>query len=195
MIYILIVLVVIVGLWALMVYIRKTMWDAVHRNLLDLEDQFNGKVFRRGFASRPYFHGKIDGIDTTINFSSEKTDGKRITYVDISYARPSSVSFTLTNLNWLRKQHSDGLEDSEQLQNGSGERFLIRPSSNPQVKKLINSPLIIDIMDNFTNLAYIFVGPSGIISEFITEEVIKSTEFDELQKRIQMLEQLGEAVQ
>ena len=52
MIYILAAVAAVLGIWGLLIYIRKTMWDAVHRSLLDLEDAYEGTVVRRSFAAR-----------------------------------------------------------------------------------------------------------------------------------------------
>ena len=67
-----IIFAVVLVLYIIMILIRKSLWDTVHRNLLDVEDNYNGKVIRTGFASRPVFKGIIDGNDITINFSTEK---------------------------------------------------------------------------------------------------------------------------
>ncbi len=64
-------------------YLRKLHWDAIHNNLLDLEDEIGGAVIRKGFLARPVFHAKYKGSEVTINFSQDKRQGKRINYIDI----------------------------------------------------------------------------------------------------------------
>ncbi len=194
MLYVLFAFLLIIAIWGLLVYIRKTMWDAVHRNLLDLEDTYGGKVIRRSFAARPYYHGKIKGIETTLNFSTQKISDRRVTYIDISYFNPSSFSFTLSSLEWLNEQDAGELNDYMTIKNDQGKEFIIRPVSDDNVHAMVNNDQIRQIINTFNNLAYIFVGRSGIICEYMTEEVVKSTEIDTLKPRLQLLQQLGESV-
>ena len=194
MIYIFIVGMLILAAWFLMVWIRKTMWDAVHRNMIDLEDKIDGKVMRSGFASRPYFHGKYNGFDLTINFSSEKTSGKRLTYVDISYSIPCKLSFTLSDKEWLEAQQAGPLEDFIEWQNMHKKALVLRPASDKDVKKLFSESAFKELMDDQNDLAYIFLGKTGLIYEFITEEVIKSTEVEPLLKRLEFLDKLNKVV-
>ena len=195
MIYLFIVFLILIGAWFFMVWIRKTMWDAVHRNLLDLEDQIEGKVMRRGFASRPFFHGKYNGYDITINFSSEKTAGKRLTYVDISYSIQSMVSFSVSEKDWLTSQQAETPRDFSEWQNAAGKILVLRPISDKQVQKLLGNKTFKNIFDQQGDLAYIFVSKTGLLYEYITEEVIKSTEPDALIDRLQLLDQLKEVIE
>ena len=178
MYYFLFFIIVILLLWILLIYIRKTMWDAVHRNLLDLEDHFEGKVMRRSFATRPFFHGKINGHNLTINFSTAKSDKRRLTYLDISYALNSKFSFTLSNRDWLEKQDAGELQDVQYFKNSAGTEFVVRPVSDKQVTGFVKSDLFLEIIDELDDLAYIFAGQSGLLCEFISEEIIKTTEFE-----------------
>jgi len=195
MIYFFIVFFILIGAWFFMVWIRKTMWDAVHRNLLDLEDKLDGKVMRRGFASRPFFHGKYNGYDFTINFSSEKTAGKRLTYVDISYSIQGSVSFSVSEKTWLINQQAEAPLDFSEWQNAAGKTLVLRPVSDKQVQKLLGNETFKNIFNQQDDLAYIFVSKTGLLYEYITEEVIKSTEPDVLINRLQLLNQLKEVIE
>lgn len=195
MIFFFIIFFILIGAWFFMVWIRKTMWDAVHRNLLDLEDQLEGKVMRRGFASRPFFHGKYNGDDFTINFSSEKSAGKRLTYVDISYSIHSTVSFSVSEKDWLISQQAEAPRDFSEWQNAAGKTLVLRPVSDKQVQKLLDDQTIKNIFNQQDDLAYIFVSKTGLLYEYITEEVIKSTDPDALINRLQLLDQLKEVVE
>lgn len=193
-IYFFIFLLILFGLWFLMVWIRKTMWDAVHRNLLDLEDRMDGRVQRRGFAGRPFFHGRFKGAEVTINFSSEKKADKRRTYVDISYSFSSTVSFSVSEKNWLLEQQAGPLEDFLELQTDSGQTMILRPASAKSVKALSANEVFRKILNGQSDMAYLFAGQSGLLYEYITEEVIKSTEPDRLLTRLTMLDTLKEVL-
>lgn len=190
MLYILAALLIILLLYGFMIYIRKTMWDAVHRNLLDLEELYNGRVMRRGFATRPYFHGKMGGSAFTINFSTEKRGGKRNTYIDISYEKAAEITCTVSDKQWLEEQTIDAPSDFLTLQNSSAREFILRPASEEQVKKLAqNEPL--KKMIDLNGLAYIFIGKSGLICELISEEVIKATQAENLDKILKSIHNLS----
>jgi len=194
MLYILLFILALLFVWALLVWVRKTMWDAVHRNLLDLEDHFQGRVMRRSFVTRPFFHGKINNQTLTVNFSSEKIAGKRITYIDISYAINAQTSLTITDKAWLEKQNPGTLEDFALLKNRQGQEFILRPASHPTVKKLIKEKAFAELLDGLNGLAYIFIGETGMICELMSEEVIKATEFENMQKYLHLLEDFSRKI-
>ncbi len=192
--YFFIFLLVLIGLWFFMVWIRKTMWDAVHRNLLDLEDQIDGRVQRKGFAGRPFFHGHFKGSEVTINFSSEKKGDKRHTYVDISYSVSSKFAFSVSEKGWLLAQQAGPLEDFLELETDSGQKMILRPASSKEVKALSINKEFLKILDAQVDMAYIFGGQRGMLYEYITEEVIKATEPEQLLTRLTMLEHLKEVL-
>lgn len=194
MIYVLIAFLLLILIWMFMFWIRKTMWDAVHRNLLDLEDQIEGKVTRAGFGSRPIFHGQFERREVTINFSSEKKADKRRTYIDISYAASPSVSFTISEKSWLEDQQAGPIKDFYEWTNKAGQSLLLRPSSDKTVSRLFEGGQLQLALQPYSDLAYLFVGPSGLIYEFISEEVIKSTESDALIERLTMLESIRKVI-
>ena len=111
MLYFLIFLFFLLFVWGLLLYIRKSLWDEIHRNLLDLEDKYGGHVVRHRFASRPVYHTKISGYDLAINFSADKLNGKRVNYINLSYGAPASFSCTIADWNWLQKQEAGEQKD------------------------------------------------------------------------------------
>lgn len=185
---------IILLIWFVLVYVRKSMWDAVHRNLLDLEDIFEGKVIRTSILARPVFHGKINGILITLNFSTEKTQKGRITYINISYDLTSKFSLTLSAEEWLAEQGAGEQEDHTKVKNKNGKTFLIRPISNPEVKELISDKVFTDFIDQFSNLAYFFSSKNGILCEFMTEHFAKETEIASLEKRFLLIDKLARAI-
>jgi len=190
MYYLLIFIVVLLLIWLFLIWIRKTMWDAVHRNLLDLEDLNSGKVTRRGFASRPLYHGVYKDRDVTINFSSEKNKGKRRTYVDISYAVHVAYTFTISAKEWMEERLDDSPMDFMEYTNASGTVFMVRPASEQNVQHLLEQAGVKKILDSWNDLAYLFAGKTGLIYEFSTEEVIKSSEAKALMQRLEQLNRL-----
>lgn len=189
MFYFLIAVLIVFLIYGFLIYIRKTMWDAVHRNLLDLEDHYDGRVMRRGFATRPIFHGRMNGSSFTINFSTEKKEGKRNTYIDFSYERASEITYTISDKNWLEKQTDESPSDFLTVQNSSGHEFVVRPASDNDVKKLIRKKEFEDVI-NMDGLAYVFAGKTGLICELISEEVIKSTEVENLDNTLKLIRNL-----
>ena len=182
-------------LWGFLVYSRKSLWDVVHRNLLDLEDTYEGRVIRSSFLARPVFHGKVNGREITINFSGEKLDGKRITYIDITFDVHASFSCTVAGNTWLKKQQEGEADDFLLLQNERGKEILVRPASDSKVKQFIKTKEFRAVINGFDNLAYLFVNRHGLICEYQTEELAKATEFGQLNPKIQYLENLEKVLQ
>jgi len=58
-VYITIILSLILFVVAGLIWLRKAQYDAIHRNFLDLVDQYGGRVVRDAFAIRPKFMGKF----------------------------------------------------------------------------------------------------------------------------------------
>jgi len=197
MTYVFIFFLVIFLLWGFLVYSRKSLWDVVHRNLLDLEDTHEGRVLRRSALSRPVFHGKINGREITINFSTEKLAGKRISYIDITFNVQAAFSCTVAGKSWLKNQQDgkDCDEDCIFVQNDTGKEFLVRPASDKNVQKFIQTKEFRSIINNFDGLAYLFVNRHGLICEFQTEEVAKETEFERFNPKLQQLEKLEKVLQ
>ncbi len=195
MTYIFLFFLIIFLLWGFLVYSRKSLWDVVHRNLLDLEDTYEGQVMRRSFLARPVFYGKVNGREITINFSNEKLDGKRITYIDITFDIHASFSCTIAGSAWLKKQQNGEAEDFVLVQNERGKELLVRPASDKKVQRLLKTEEFQNVINGFADLAYLFVNRHGLICEYQTEELAKATEFEQLNPKIQHLEKLEKVLQ
>ncbi len=181
--------------WIILLYIRKSLWDVVHRNLLALEDNFEGKIIRKSFLARPVFHGKINGAQVTLSFSSAKSANGRVTYLNISYDLPTKTSLTLSAKNWLEEQNAGELDDYTTLENDYGEKFIIRPISNKIVKQLTEDTILMEFINEFRNLAYYFSGKTGILCEYIIDQTAEATKFDQLNKRLLLIEKLTKKIQ
>ncbi len=191
MIYILAIIALIFVFWALLMYVRKSQWDTIHRNLLDLEDHFEGKVIRRGFATRPFFHGRVEGHPFTLNISSERIDNERINYVDISWELPVKETFTIADFNWLKKRRDKTAEKLKLIKSEQGKEFALMHRNKNRLEQLVKSPVIQQFVSQFENLCYVFLGKTGLICEFSTENLANATEFKSLNSKLELLKMLG----
>jgi hypothetical protein len=188
------VILVFLGIWLLLIYVRKSLWDTVHRNLLDLEDHFEGKVIRKSFLARPVFHGKINDVLLTLNFSTEKTANGRLTYIDISYDLSTKISLTISAQNWLDEQNAGEQEDFTTILNDHGTTFLVRPVSKPEIQQLLKQDIFKAFINEFNDLAYFFSGKTGILCEFKTDQIAVACELDRLKKRLDLIDGLARAI-
>jgi len=183
-------------LWGGMVWLRKSLWDTVHRNLLDMEDVYDGKVIRDGFIARPVFHGKIGGKSITVNFSSARAGNKRQNYIDLSLAAKTSQTLTITDANWLKSQNGDAQNpDSQVVETARNVIYHIMPASKPAINKLVTDSTFLALLDSFDHLAYFFVGKTGAICEFFTEALDKDTEFPVMEKRLGQIDALLQLIE
>ncbi|RMH63512.1 MAG: hypothetical protein D6677_06990 [Calditrichaeota bacterium] len=182
--YILTALGIVLLIWAGLIYLRKALWDSVHRNLLDLEDKYGGKVIRNGFASRPVYKGVVHQADVTINFSTERGRRGRETYLDIAIDRSSPVSITIAESDWLRSQETDN-PPSDTVVLAGKTRYHIMPAHNRKLERIITRDDFNAALARFNDLAYFFVGKTGTICEFRVTNLQKETEIDTLDARLQ----------
>ncbi len=178
------VVVFILLLWIGMIFLRKSMWDAVHRNLLDLEDRYGGQVIRNGFASRPVYKGKIRNRDITINFSSERSRAGRMNYMDISINAESTLTLTIAESNWLTIQNPEA-PLSKTVVETDGTRYHLMPDDNRKLQRLAAREDFVKAVGRFDALAYFFIGKSGVICEFKMDNMAHDTEFELLNGRLQ----------
>jgi hypothetical protein len=194
MFWILILFFVLLGIWGVMLYIRKSLWDVVHRNLLDLEDQYGGSVIRNNAASRPVYRSKISGVDFTINFSSGKVKDKRVHYINITYGATSHFSGTIASLDWLNSQEGANVSDALKLQNNQSKAFMIRPASSKEIQKFVKTQLPQQLINGIKNLAYFFLGQSGFILEIQSDRLADDCKIENLNPIITLLKKLGKAL-
>lgn len=195
MLIIIIISILILVTWIILIYIRKSLWDVVHRNLLALEDNFEGKIIRKSFLARPVFYGKINGTQVTLSFSSAKSTNGRVTYLNISYDLPTKTSLTLSTKKWLEEQNAGKLEDYSTLENDYGENFILRPISDKLVKTIAKKKILLDFMNEFRDLAYYFSGKTGVLCEYTIDQAAEATKFEQLNKRLLLIEKLTRAIQ
>ena len=194
MIYFLIFIFVIFLVFFVMVWIRKTLWDAVHRNLLDFEDHHEGKVTRRNIFNPPVFSGKVDGVVITINFSSARDQNKRVNYINLSLEINSSLSFSITGREWLKTQDVGEIEDYLILKNDKDVQFVLRPVSKSGVKKVATIAETGELLNICADMSYIYFGPTGILFEQTSEELLRDTEYETLTTKIRQIIKLGKRI-
>ena len=192
MTFIFLFIVLIFILWAILLYIRKSQWDTIHRNLLDLEDHFEGKVIRRGFAARPFFHGQVGGHPFTLNISSEKVNSERLNYIDISWDLPVKEALTIADFEWLKKRRDKESKDLMLLKSEQGKEFALIHKDKKRLQQILQLPVVKQFISRFENLCYVFLGKTGLICEFSADNLALATEFKNLNQKLQLLKQLGE---
>ena len=181
-------------IWAGLAFLRKSLWDVVHQNLLDLEDNYDGKIIRNGFAARPVFHGKVDGNNLTINFSTAKTNSGRKTYIDISLTVESDFSLTITEKKWQQEQDGETRKNALELATNNGTTYYIMPGDSEKVKVLTGDEGLKEVLEKFENLVYFFIGQSGAICEFWSDKIDIDTKFETMQPRLKQIRKLLEVL-
>jgi hypothetical protein len=182
-------------IWIGLIFIRKSLWDVVHQNLIDMEDNFSGKIIRNGFAARPVFHGKMNGEDLTINFSTARTKSGRKTYINITSTLKRDLSLTITEKNWLLEQNDKIPENGREINVNEKYNYIIMTGINKQSDQLIGNEKFKDALRNSDNLAYLFIGKSGTICEFWSAQIDKDTQFDRMKSRLENIQTLMEKIQ
>jgi len=174
-------------IWIGLIYLRKTLWDGVHRNLLDLEDNYDGKIIRNGFASRPVFKGRIQGTDVTINFSTARLKSGRKTYIDFTLTISAKVSLTIAEKKWLLEQNGETHSANTEIIINDDLTYVIMPPDNRKIERLIAKDEFKRSLGKFENLAYFFVGKSGTICEFWSDKIDRDTTFDIMKSRLDQI--------
>jgi hypothetical protein len=182
-----IVFFVLLLIWIGLIFLRKTLWDGVHRNLLDLEDNYDGKIIRNGFATRPVFKGNINNTDVTINFSTAKFKSGRRTYIDFTLTISSGLSITIAEKNWLIEQNGDNHSVKTELKIDDNVTYVIMPPDNHKINRIIAKEEFRRSLAKFENLAYFFVGKSGTICEFWSDKIDRDTTFEIMKSRLDQI--------
>ncbi len=182
-------LVVLLSFLGIIIWIRKTMWDAVHRNLLELEDHFEGKVIRNGFASRPVFHGLFNKIPITVNFSTERINKNRYTFIDISLATGAEHSLTLIAERWYSRFASGESSDFFKIAYGKDQNCFAKPMTQ-RIQQITASEILKSFLNKYPGFVYCFIGATGAIIEYQTEEIISDTGFDKISAAIEFVYEL-----
>ncbi|UCF65639.1 MAG: hypothetical protein JSW33_07330 [bacterium] len=186
-VYITIILSLILFVVAGLIWLRKAQYDAIHRNFLDLVDQYGGRVVRDAFAIRPKFMGKFMDTTVTVSFSSEKKDKNksRQYYISIFLQANSIINFSILSMDWLSKEGQNKLGDRI-VKNIFDQKYLIEVSDKELMKNL-NSKAIETMVSRMHPFAYALVTKKGIILERLSQNLIEDTEFTQINELLEAL--------
>ncbi len=181
MIYVILVLAVLFALLLFLIWMRKIQYDAVHRNFLDMVDNYGGKVVRGGFAVRPRYTTTYKESQLSVSISAEKKtkNQPRQFYISVFMQAPAEVNFTIMNTNWLerRKEADEKKRFTHRILN---KKYLVEVADKALLQKLDFERLerIVEKIDPF---AYVLVSKRGMILERISTSLVKDTEFEQLE--------------
>ena len=192
MIYAIIILSGFLSALILLVWFRKVQFDAVHRNWLDLEDKYGGKIIRSGFAVRPRYNGKIGENALSISISAEKRvkDKPRQYYLSVFLKKSSEVNFTVLSTEWIkdRKQNKAVELKSRKIAN---DKYVIEVKDGELLKKLPVKE-IEKLTQEIDPVAYALVSKNGILTERISSNLIADTEFEKINPLIEGIDKLAD---
>lgn len=173
-------------------YLRKLHLDALHFNLLELADDIEGRIIRRGFLSRPVYHGRYKNVDLTINFSSERAQKKRRQYLDISLATELKNNLTISTRNWIENRNEASTADFKTLEINGEEEYVIKHALDADFLKKNQSEKFSGKVQALIPFAYIFCGQNGIMFERECENLAVCTKKPRLRETVEALYQLSQ---
>ncbi|MEJ2048627.1 MAG: hypothetical protein P8Y60_02070 [Calditrichota bacterium] len=175
----------------LFIWLRKAQFDAVHRNFLDLEDHYGGRVIRNGFAIRPKYSGIFKEHRMSISISSEKktADHPRQFYISIYMQVPSPINFTVMSNSWLSKK-SESAQKKRYIKKIVHDNYSIEVMDKTIFAR-INIPKLEDLIENMHPFAYVLVSKRGSILERLSDNLIADTEFNKLDRLLLSMKDLS----
>jgi len=194
MLYVLVFFILVLAVLLLLIWLRKAQFDAVHRNFLDLEDHYGGRVIRNGFAIRPKYSGVFKENRMSISISSEKKtdDHPRQFYISIYMQAPSTINFTVMSNSWLSKK-SEPAGKKRFIRKVARENYSVEVTDNAIFAR-INLPRLENIIESMDPFAYVLVSKRGLILERLSDDLIADTEFNKLNHLLTSMEQLTQIV-
>ncbi|TFH01221.1 MAG: hypothetical protein E4H13_05490 [Calditrichales bacterium] len=173
---------------------RKLHMDAIHYNLLDLADEIGGEVLKRGMLSRPVYHGDLNGMDLTVNFSTERVQKKRRQFINISIARVLQNNLTIATRQWLENTAGSAPEEFDILEIDSDTEYLIRKSSKKSYLRKNGQDEFSECLKKLSPFNYIYGGPTGILFEQECENLATCTKHPQLKENIDHLYRLAKVL-
>ena len=194
MLYVLAFFVLVLVVLLLLIWLRKAQFDAVHRNFLDLEDHYGGRVIRNGFAIRPKYSGVFKENRMSISISSEKKtdDHPRQFYISIYMQAPSQINFTVLSNSWLSKK-TETTEKKRFIKKIVRDHYSIEVTDYAIFTR-INIPRLEKLIESMDPFAYVLVSKRGLILERLSDNLIADTEFNKLNHLLSSMEQLTRIV-
>ena len=193
MIYVFYTVLTIILIFLLFNYLRKLHWDAIHHNLLDLVDEIGGEIYRRGFLSRPIYHGEYKGNEIAINFSLEKMNNKRVNYLDISLGKEFRNSVTVSSLKWLQDRR-ESTENYLELDDTDIREYGILKKDLQRVFKGKPDADFIKNVKKLVPFTYIFIGQTGILFEMECNNFAQCTKHPQILNLIEILSEISKII-
>ncbi len=191
MIYVIVVLGVVLLAVLVLVWLRKLQFDAVHRNFLDLVDNYGGKVLRAGFAVRPRFSGAFRDFPLSVSISAENKTANtpRQFYISVYLQAPAESNFTVLSSDWLNwKDDSD--KKNRYTRQIADKRYVVEVTNQGLLQKL-NFQRIEEVVKRMDPFAYVLASGKGLILERLSADLIKDTEFERLSILIESMYELS----
>lgn len=176
-------------------YLRKLHLDAIHFNFLELVDHIGGQVIRKGFLTRPVYHGSFKSIELTINFSSERAQNKRRHYLDISMAKNANYNITISTLDWISDRNEESSSDFVPLEIPGDVNYVILKQENVTYVKKINEQKFKECIKDLSPFTYIYIGKNGILFERECNNIAQCTKSPNLEDTIEQLFELSKTLQ
>ena len=167
--------------------LRKLHWDAIQMNLLELADTIGGSVIRKGILARPIYHGRYQNMDLTINFSTDRTGGKRNNYIDISIGMNLDNVYTISSLEWIRESSAGSVEDFVPLELTTDIEYGIRQNKGKKLFAKSGSAKIKKYLEELDPFRFLHVSQNGILFEKEGENLGISTKHPKLKQHIDTL--------
>jgi len=176
-----------------MVFLRKLHFDHIHRNLLDLEDKYGGKVIRGGFAIRPKYSGEYKNkkISVTITYSKEK-DGRKY-YVELTMQAKSRLQFSILGPNLLEEKDITP-ERKNKIVKLNEDNYIVEVT-DPDHIKLLNLKKISSIATNMYPFVFILITKTGLMLEKVSNDLIKDTDIRQLGSLFKNMHELREVLE
>jgi hypothetical protein len=167
--------------------LRKLHWDAIQINLLELADTIGGSVIRKGILARPIYHGRYQDKDLTINFSTDRTGGKRNNFIDISIGMNLKNVYTISSLEWIRESSAGSIGDFVPLELTTDVEYGIRQSKGEKLAGKAESAKIKNYIRELDPFRFLHVSQNGILFEKEGENLGISTKHPKLKQQIDTL--------
>ena len=179
--------------FATMVFLRKIHFDTIHRNLLDLEDKFGGKVIRGGFAVRPKYSGDYKGKKISVTIAYSKENGIRRHYIELTMQAKSKLQFSILGPNLMEGQEIPP-ERKEKIVELPDENYLLEVT-DPSHINLLNIKKIGNIVKTMYPFVFILITKTGLMIEKVSNDLIKDTDIRHLGSLFKNMYELREAIE
>ena len=178
---------------AVMIFLRKIHFDTVHRNLLDLEDKFGGKVIRGGFAVRPKYSGDYKGEKISVTIAYSKENGNRRYYLELTMQARSQLQFSILGPNLMEGQEISPERENKIVKLSKGNYLL--EVTDPAHIELLNINKITEIVTKMYPFVFILITKTGLMLEKVSADLIKDTDIRQLGGLFKNMYALREALE